>query len=117
MLRRGFDIEYQRARLQLGRMTRMLSSLGLAALLLTAALPAQAGCYADYKAKRDNPLKLQYGVIELPDAACASTAAARLVIAQRIGADGWTLLDVMSIFGADGLEERKARAGTYFLRY
>ena len=41
-----------------------------ALLLLLAALaqPAHAaGCYADYKAKQDNPLQLHYGVIELPD--------------------------------------------------
>lgn len=98
-------------------MTRLFAPLALAAIATAFALPAEAGCYADYKAKRDNPLKLQYGVIELADAACTSTAAAWPAIAERIGADGWTLLDVMSIFGPAGLEERKARAGTYFLRY
>jgi len=98
-------------------MKQILAPLGLAAILFAVALPASAGCYADYKAKRDNPLKLQYGVIALPDTACGSTQAAWPVIAQRIGKDGWTLLDVVSIFGQDGLAERKDRAGTYFLRY
>lgn len=97
-------------------MKRLAFSLGLVAALAVA-LPAQADCYADYKAKRDNPLKLQYGVIALPDVACGSTEAAWPVIAQRIGKDGWTLLDVMSIFGEDGLNGRKERAGIYFLRY
>lgn len=81
------------------------------------ALPATAACFADYKAKQDNPLKLHYGVIELPDAACGSPDAARPVAAQRIGADGWTLLNVLSIFGPEGLEQRKASAGDFYLRY
>jgi hypothetical protein len=81
-----------------------------------AAAPASASCYADYKAKRDNPLRLHYGVIELPDSAC-SPDAAKNQIAQRISADGWKLLNILSIFQNDGLEERKASAGQYFLRY
>ncbi len=95
-------------------MTRTFLSLGL---LATMALPAQAGCYADYKAKQDNPLKLHYGVIELPDTACGSTQAAQAQITARIGPDGWTLLTVLGIFDASGLEQRKASAGAYFLRY
>ena len=85
-------------------------------LALMAAAPASASCYADYKAKRDNPLRLHYGVIELPDSAC-SPDAAKNQIAQRISADGWKLLNILSIFQNDGLKERKASAGQYFLRY
>ena len=85
-------------------------------MALMAAAPASASCYADYKAKRDNPLRLHYGVIELPDSAC-SPDAAKNQIAQRISADGWKLLNILSIFQNDGLEERKASAGQYFLRY
>lgn len=86
------------------------------ALLLCAALPAQAACYADYKAKMDAPLRLHYGVIELPDAAC-SRAAAAPEIARRIGRQGWTLLNVVSIFGPEGLSARRADAGAHYLRY
>jgi len=85
-------------------------------LALMAASPVGASCYADYKAKQDNPLRLHYGVVELPDSAC-SPDAAKGQIAQRIGADGWQLLNILSIFAADGLEERKDSAGQYFLRY
>lgn len=95
-------------------MTRTLLSLGLVAAMSTA---AQAGCYADYKAKRDNPLKLHYGVVELPDTACGSTQAAAQQIRGRIAGDGWTLLNVLGIFDASGLNQRKDSAGAYFLRY
>ena len=93
----------------------MMKKLALIMALMAAA-PASASCYADYKAKRDNPLRLHYGVIELPDSAC-SPDAAKNQIAQRISADGWKLLNILSIFQNDGLEERKASAGQYFLRY
>jgi hypothetical protein len=100
-------------------MTRALAILGVTALLSLAALPAAAECYADYKAKRDDPLRLHYGVIALPDAVCDSRAAAAEAIAARIGVDGWTLLAVVSIFDAAGLNDAKRRegAGDYYLRY
>lgn len=90
--------------------------LALAATLAVLALPAQAACFADYKAKQDNPLRLHYGVIELPDAAC-NPGAARAEAARRLAAQGWTLLNVVSVFGSEGLEGRKANAGAHFLRY
>ncbi|MBD3679842.1 MAG: hypothetical protein HUJ27_15760 [Rhodobacteraceae bacterium] len=94
-------------------MKRFLSSLLLAILLSG---PAFADCYADYKAKRDNPLRLHYGVIELPEAAC-STDAARSEIDSRIGRDGWQLLTVVSVFDENGLNQRREAAGDFFLRY
>lgn len=98
-------------------MYRMLMPFALALALIGVAATARASCYADYKAKTDDPLRLHYGVVELPDAACADTDAAAPQISTRIARDGWTLLKVMSIFDANGLEERKASAGDYFLRY
>lgn len=100
-------------------MTRSLAPPALALLLALAALPANAQCYADYKAKRDAPLRLHYGVIALPDPACANRAAAAGEIAARIGKDGWILLSVVSLFDASGLadQKRKESAGDYFLRY
>ena len=95
--------------------TGMMKKLILT-LAILAASPASASCYADYKAKQDGPLRLHYGVIELPDSAC-SKQAAKAQISQRIFADGWKLLRVLSIFEANGLGERKNSAGQYFLRY
>ena len=88
-------------------------SLALA-LLVGCALPASAECYADYKAKQDNPLRLHYGVAEV---STCDTAAAEAELTPRLAADGWTLLNVLSTFGPEGLEERKDSAGAYFLRY
>lgn len=81
------------------------------------ASPLQAACYADYKAKRDNPLRLHYGVIELPDAACTAPEQAKTQITNRIAVDGWQLLNIVSVFEQAGLNERRESAGPYFLRY
>lgn len=88
----------------------------VAALLLGLAGMAEAECYADYKAKKDDPLQLHYGVAQVADANC-DRGAAEGELAPRLAADGWTLLNVLSTFGPEGLEERKASAGEYFLRY
>jgi hypothetical protein len=85
-------------------------------MLLCCASAAQADCYADYKAKQDNPLRLHYGVAELPGSAC-SPADAAAMIAPRLARHGWTLLNIVSVFGPDGLDERKASAGAYFLTF
>ena len=95
-------------------MKRLFCTAATLAVLL--ASPASADCYADYKAKQDNPLRLHYGVIEIPDSACSKGAAAS-AIAPRLQAAGWTVLNVLSIFGPEGLAERKASAGEFFLRF
>ncbi|MDE9450227.1 hypothetical protein J3R80_07055 [Aliiroseovarius sp. Z3] len=94
-------------------MKQILLALALAAY----ALPSQAGCYADYKAKRDNPLRLHYGVVELPDAACDNRQAAKRQVQQRLENAGWQLLKIQSIFDESGLTERKESAGEFFLRF
>ncbi len=97
-------------------MKQTLIISALTAGFLALALPAQAAdCYADYKAKRDNPLKLHYGVIQVQGD--CSKKSAKAEVAARIGADGWTLLNVLSVFGPEGLKQRKADAGPYYLRF
>jgi len=95
----------------------MMKQTLLSLIVVATALPAQAGCYADYKAKRDNPLKLHYGVMDLPDTACNNSEAATLQVSQRLNAKGWVLLKIQSVFDETGLEERKESAGEFFLRY
>tara|TARA_X000000950_G_scaffold217378_1_gene261559 strand:- start:10 stop:294 length:285 start_codon:yes stop_codon:yes gene_type:complete len=91
----------------------------LPALFLLAALAAQpafaAGCYADYKAKQDQPLKLHYGVMELQGDCTKSSAKSE--VAARLKQAGWTLLNVQSVFGPEGLKKREADAGSYYLRF
>ncbi|TQV66690.1 hypothetical protein FIL88_13150 [Aliiroseovarius halocynthiae] len=89
----------------------------LTLLLMLMASTAQAACYADYKAKRDDPLKLHYGVIELSDDACDDHETAHRQISDRLAGNGWSLLKVQSIFDDTGLEERKESAGKFFLRF
>ena len=97
--------------------TPILAPFLMATALALAAGAAQAECYADYKAKQESPLRLHYGVAALPDAACASRAAAVGALAPRLAGGGWTLLNILSIFGPEGLDQRKASAGSFFLRY
>jgi hypothetical protein len=85
-------------------------------MIMGLAGPGAAACYADYKAKRDDPLKLHYGVAEIKDGNCSPKTAER-ELKRRLEADGWTLLNVLSTFGPEGLAERKSSAGEFFLRY
>jgi hypothetical protein len=86
-------------------------------LALTFALAggAQAQCFADYKAKQNNPLRLHYGVAQISGACSAGNASAQL--GARLAAKGWTLLQVQSLFGPEGLAQRKSSAGKYYLRF
>ncbi|MCC5991906.1 MAG: hypothetical protein JJT99_05215 [Rhodobacteraceae bacterium] len=87
----------------------------LAAALALAA-PAAGQCYADYKAKQDNPLRLQYGIVELPDNACTDRARAQAHVAQVVARSGWTLLQLESIFGPAEFQARQSNAGVIHLR-
>lgn len=96
----------------------MTSRAALLAVFLLA-LPglAEAACFADYKAKRDDPLRLHYGVVKLTDGDCPDARSAANDIARRIARDGWELLNVVSLFGEGAVEEKRASAGDFFLRY
>ena len=93
------------------------SILALVAVVLLAASPALADCFADYKAKQaDPPLRLHYGVAQISDSNCSVTGAED-ELAPRLADAGFTLLLIVSTFGPEGLDERKASAGDNFLRY
>jgi len=97
-------------------MMKTRTPLSIVLALVATVSAANAGCYADYKAKRDNPLRLHYGITELSAAAC-SKAAAREKLNTTLAADGWTLLNVISVFDDSKLGQKEANAGQYFLRY
>ncbi|WP_208350702.1 hypothetical protein [Pseudaestuariivita rosea] len=86
----------------------------LVAVSLSSA-PVHAECYADYKAKQDNPLRLHYGVAELRGDCSKRSAESELT--GRLRDVGWQLLNVLSVFDENGLGERKDSAGEFFLRY
>jgi hypothetical protein len=101
---------------------RILASMKHMRLLLVTALlfslattASAADCFADYKAKRDNPLRLHYGVVQV--AGPCNAAEAQAEIAARLEQNGWTLLNVVSLFDRTGLEERQRSAGQYYLRF
>jgi len=87
----------------------------LTTVLLLTAGTTHAACYADYKAKQDDPLRLHYGIAEVRGD--CSVSEAQRQIADRLARDGWQLLNVLGVFDDAGLEERKDSAGEYFLRY
>lgn len=76
---------------------------------------AEAACYADYKAKRDDPLRLHYGVAQVTGSCDPDAATDEL--APRLQAAGWALLNVVSVFDETGLEEREDSAGEFYLRF
>ncbi len=96
----------------------MINSLRLAGAILAVFLVAgatQAACFADYKAKQDNPLRLHYGVAEVRGD--CTVAQARAQLSSSLAADGWQLLEISGLFDESGLEERRDSAGDYYLRY
>lgn len=98
-------------------MKNSVLAIGVLFLAFATASGANAACYADYKAKQDDPLKLHYGVIELSDGDCADKGKAAKTIAKRIKKEGWQLLSVVSTFDASQLEGKKSSAGEYYLRF
>ena len=92
----------------------MMRTLSALAVMLSGAA-ASAECYADYKAKQDDPLRLHYGVADIRGDCTPDAAAAELT--PRLRAGGWQLLNVVSTFDEAGLEERKDSAGEFFLRF
>lgn len=96
-------------------MHRLSRSL-IFAIALIGPTALQAACFASYKAKRDDPLKLHFGVAEIAGDDC-SVAGANEELGPRLKKDGWKLLSIVEIVPQEKLEEVQERAGQYFLRY
>lgn len=93
-----------------------MKNIALSFILICALSSAAAAqCYADYKAKQDNPLRLHYGVAQISGA--CSTGSAAQELGPRLASQGWTLLQVESVFGPEGLNQRRDSAGPYYLRF
>ena len=61
-----------------------------------AATTASAACVAEYKAKRDNPLRLDYGTVTVQGNNCTASGVQSAVRAQ-LASQGWTLLSILSV--------------------
>jgi hypothetical protein len=68
----------------------------LVLVLSLAASSASAACVAEYKAKRDNPLRLDYGTVTVAGSTCTAEAVYGAVQAQ-LADRGWTLLSILSV--------------------
>jgi hypothetical protein len=99
----------------INRMKHIILSLVCAGTLAFSAPAHAADCFADYKAKQDDPLRLHYGVAQITGGCQINLAGAEL--RARLAAQGWTLLSIVSTFDATGLAERKDSAGSYYLRF
>ncbi len=77
---------------------------------------AQAACYADYKAKQENPLKLHYGIMKFDSVKCTASIVQKKV-ALRLLPHGWTLLNLLTVSRKLPTTQRKENAGENFLRY
>ncbi|WP_101068420.1 hypothetical protein [Roseovarius salinarum] len=78
---------------------KLLHILAPLALSLVAATAAQAACVAEYKAKRDNPLELRYGTMQVSS---CSVQGATPEVRTRLQQNGWTLLKVISVSRSGG---------------
>ena len=52
----------------------------------------------------------------MPDDACSKKQAAE-VLAKKLSKDGWSLLNVISVFDDSGLAAKRENAGDFYLRY
>ena len=75
-------------------MKRILPILAL--LMAFTASQASAACVAEYKAKQDNPLRLEHGTLAVPDSACTK-AAATPIVKEQLAQRGWILLNILSV--------------------
>lgn len=85
-----WSMKHQRA----DPMKYLIIILGL--VLSVAASQASAACVVEYKAKQDNPLRLEFGTTTVPDNACTK-AAAQPIVSEQLAQRGWTLLSIVSV--------------------
>ena len=95
-------------------MKQILSSLACGPDIAWATVAA-AECYADYKAKQDNPLRLHYGVMQVSACDKGQAQARSRPTPESFGLD---LAECdLTVFGPEGLDQRKANAGKFYLRF
>ncbi|GAB1377963.1 hypothetical protein [Pararhodobacter sp.] len=86
------------------------------ALLVTLALPAQAACFAEYRASRQNPVQLAYGVAQIPGNSCSAQAASQY-LQSRLSSSGWTLQNIVSTVTSNSAPANSGYTGGHYLSY
>ncbi|MCB1387756.1 MAG: hypothetical protein KDK12_01150 [Rhodobacteraceae bacterium] len=89
--------------------------LAFAALVALAA-PAHAACYAEYRASRQNPVQLAYGVAQIPGGSCSAQAASQY-LQSRLSRSGWTLQNVLSTVTSNSAPANSGYTGGHYLAY
>lgn len=74
--------------------SKLITPVALAACLLFAQ-PASAACMVEYKAKRDNPLKLFHNVAQV--GGDCNIGAVTKKLEKKLAKEGLTLLKVLSV--------------------
>ena len=98
-------------------MKTLIPSLLLAAGLSAAASGASAACYAEYKARRDAPYGLHYGIMLLSDGGCPGRGEAEQAVRARLQAGGWALLDLTGLSQSEPSAQKRENAGAFYLRF
>ena len=78
-------------------MKQHIKYLAATAVLVVLASSAAAECTVVYKAKQDNPLRLEHGTMTVSGP--CTTDAATPKVAEELASRGWTLLKVLSVSG------------------
>ncbi len=107
-------LNYQAVKRSVLLMKKLVFTTLLAAVL---AAPASAQCYAEYKAKQDDPLRLHYGIVLLDAPDCPEPAAAKQAVNARLAGTGWKLLNVIGVSAQTPDKTQKANAGEFYLRF
>ena len=72
-------------------------------------------CFVLYKAKKDNPLKLHLGLMQV-NKPCSGKSL-EIVVSNRLNPSGWLLLKIVNTIESVETEKMKSELGDYFLKY
>jgi hypothetical protein len=72
-------------------------------------------CFVLYKAKKDNPLKLHLGLMQINETCTMKNIDTK--INNRLNSYGWTLLQIVTATENVKIEKMKRDLGDYFLKY
>lgn len=72
-------------------------------------------CFVLYKAKKDNPLKLHLGLIQI-NGQC-SDHDVEGITSKRLSSTGWKLLQIVTSSGNIDTKKMESDLGDYFLKY